>query len=159
MGEVVLVLGAQGTGKTFLAANLASEWPGQIIAFDPNGCMGTLAYSAGFISAEELRKDSWRPPKTRGPLLLLLDEVHMIAKKGRQAPRWLALICSRVRHYKMTVLATSQHPALCHPDIRALCTRILASEVKGASHLAWCRCGGLEYPKSAPPARSFIRLR
>lgn len=162
-GQVTLLLGQQGSGKSHAAAALALEWAqggGAIICCDPVGCLGSLVRVAGFIPHRELAKDSFWPPETGArPLLLLIDEIHRIARRGKQAPRWLGPICAEVRHLKMAVVGTSQHPAQVHADIRTLATGIFASHLRGAEALAWCRVGGLSYPQPAPAPRQFVRLR
>ena len=161
-GEVWLILGEQGAGKSYLAQSLAWRWRregGAVIVCDPVACLGALAGVAGFVAVPELAAADWWPPETGRRLLLVIDEAHRVARRGRTAPPWLGPLCAQVRHLNMSVVATSQHPAQIHGDLRTLATHIYASTVRGAEHLAWARAGGLHYPKTPPPKRQFVRLR
>ena len=162
-GSVCLLLGQQGSGKSFAAQALALEWyrgGGAVIICDPMGCFGGMTHAAGFVPVHEMAKPDFWPPETGSrPLLLVIDEVHQICRRGKQAPKWLAPLCAQVRHLRLSLLATSQHPAQVHRDLRTLATHVYASPLRGAEAIGWCRSGGLSYPKPAPAPRQFVRLR
>ena len=160
-GHVVLVLGRQGSGKTYAAANLADLWlrtVGDAIVCDPMRCLGTLADRAGILPQRVAQDDNWWPKEGERPLLILIDEIHQVAGRGRSCPRWVRKLAAQARHMNVTLVGTSQHPQQIHAHLREVCTIIYASTLSGPEARGFMNSGALPYPDPPPPLRHFVRV-
>ena len=163
-GEVVLLVGQQGCGKSHAAANLARKWinehGGRLYLCDPMQCMGPLAADAGILPLRVAQDPDWWPKETDGrPLLVLIDEIHNVAGSRSGCPPWVRKLAAQARHLNLTLLGTSQHPGQVHKDLREVCTKVYASTVRGPEALGFFHSGGMPYPDPPPQLREFVRVR
>jgi DNA helicase HerA-like ATPase len=62
---------------------------------------------------------------TRPPSVVVLEEIQLLCPGGR-APRWLMHAISVARHHALSIIATSQRPALVSKDIIANADHVVA---------------------------------
>lgn len=122
MSEIILIFGRRGTGKTYMGAHLAKDWPQDYIAVsDPKSEL--LAYD-WLVDVEELTVQSMRPG-----MLIIMDEVDMQATPRGYSPPWIREVFHYSRQYGGSVIAMARRPANVHRDLTFLADHVYLGKI------------------------------
>lgn len=126
MAQSIIILGKVGTGKSYLAAQLARGWPRNYIAvYDPMYCLTAPDSEYPWLhDAEDFTKSSVRPG-----MLILLDEVDKLASPHAYREKWFRDLFHYCRHLGITVISTARRPANVHNDILALAGEVYLGQI------------------------------
>jgi hypothetical protein len=154
MADFILVLARIGCGKTTLAARLAKDWPSDYIAIhDP---MASLCEFPWLEDVEEFNHQSLRPG-----MLLILDEVDLLAKTHGYEPKWIRDMFHYCRHYQITIIGTARRPANVHKDLTGLVGQVYLGQITEPRDIKYCYDAWGQRAYQAPdlPKYQFMHFR
>lgn len=131
--EIILIMGVPGTGKTTLAAYLASDWPEDRVWVHDPMAQWTFGREIQEVERGDQKQDEILQPGN----LLLLDEIDVVCPAVGWMPRWAREAIRRGRHHNVSLIGTVLRAKDCHGWLRKFATRVYIGYTPDPDDLAF----------------------
>lgn len=128
--DLTLILGRKESGKSYLACDLAADWPDWLVyAHDPQRDEAFDRYHRWTLA---------NPPATRGTLVIIDEMQKLMKRNGDFKADWLEDLIWSSRHYDCAIICCALRPQQLNRALTGNVTRVFIGRLTGKNDIKYC---------------------